>query len=308
MPRKAAARLKRVLVTGASGMLGAALVSRWSSRFNVLATGRSDFAGNPAREFLKFDFKTDSCHDLAGWARPEVIVHCAAMTNVDACELAPDEARLINGESVASLMAAAPLARVILISTDAVMPRDTHLADETARPAPQNVYGESKRHGERIMMAAAGDHCIVRTTIVGCNLNQAHVSFAEWIVHSLRADRPVSLFEDVVFTPITIWRLADELGWLIEHRAPRLLHISGVGPISKYDFGVSLCHALGLHPDLISRSRLAEGRFTATRSRDQTLSSRLFESVSGHLLPFVPDTVGELALMFGGVDCVGGTQ
>ena len=96
----------RVLVTGASGMLGATLVERWKERYEVYATDRTNFDPKTDQNFLCFDLKKESYEDLMNWARPDVVIHCGALTNVDYCENHEAEALLINGQSVEKLLEA----------------------------------------------------------------------------------------------------------------------------------------------------------------------------------------------------------
>ena len=83
--------MKRVLITGASGMLGANLVKLWSNKYNIFATSRSNFSDNAAKNYKIFDLKSEKYEELIEWAKPDIIVHCAAITNVDYCEENKDE-------------------------------------------------------------------------------------------------------------------------------------------------------------------------------------------------------------------------
>ena len=69
----------RILITGASGMLGATLVEKWQNKFDIYATDKGNFANNPAKHFLIFDLLNESYKILIDWAEPDVIIHCAAV-------------------------------------------------------------------------------------------------------------------------------------------------------------------------------------------------------------------------------------
>jgi len=288
----------RVLVTGATGMLGASLVQQWDADLDVFATGRSDFPGNPARTFLQFDLQDRPLDPLIEWSQPDVIVHCAALTDVDLCEQDPDLAMRVNGESVRALLDAAPNARIVFISTDAVFEDGLRMATEKLPRNPQTVYGQSKAAGETHLMSAAGNHCVVRTTIVGRNLNPTKRGFADWIVTSLAEGREISLFTDALFTPISTWSLATELRWIIEHELTGTFHVTGLDPVSKYDFGKKVCDELELNPALIRTGRLADANFSAMRSLDQTLDSGKYVETTGRQLPPIEVTVEMIAERF----------
>jgi dTDP-4-dehydrorhamnose reductase len=282
----------RILVTGASGMLGATLVSKWQDEFDVWATGRHNFTGNPARKFMTFDLLNESYDPLLVWAEPTVIVHCAAMTNVDYCEEHPEQAMAVNAESVAKLLKCDPGARLIFISTDAVFPDGLHLASETEETSPANIYGMSKQAAERYIRDAGEPHVGIRTTIVGKNRNPSHRGFAEWIVQTVGNGGEITLFDDALFTPITAWHLADELQWVMENKvAAGILHLAGKEAISKYDFGMKVCAKLGLNSSLIRKGSVDEFNFRAKRSKDQTLNSNYYEQISGRSLPSMAETI-----------------
>jgi len=232
--------MKRVLVTGASGMLGACLVKLWLNKYNIFATDRNNFSGNTAKNYKIFDLKSENYEELTEWSKPDIIIHCAAITNVDYCEENPEETIIINGESVRKLIDSAPNAKLIFISTDAVFPYQTHLATENLPTRSENIYGKSKEYGESFIKKSLKNSCIVRTTIVGKNINTYKQGFVEWIINSIKKGNHITLFNDVFFTPISIWHLADELEWIMNNDVPKILHVSGAEITTKYEFGYRL--------------------------------------------------------------------
>jgi len=292
--------MKRVLITGASGMLGATLVRLWSKKYNIFATGHSDFRGNPAKNYKVFNLKSKNYAELINWAHPETIIHCAAITNVDYCEDNPEEAMVLNGGSVKKLLEFAPNSKLIFISTDAVFSRHTHLANENSLTGPENIYGKSKEHGESFIKNSLKNSCIVRTTIVGKNINTYKQGFVEWIINSIKRGNHITLFNDVFFTPISIWHLADELEWIINNDVPKILHVSGSESTTKYEFGYRLCHEMKLDTSLIKTGSMDDIQFRAKRAKDQTLDSSYYVSISKRKLPTFEDNIKILIKYFGG--------
>lgn len=268
----------RVLVTGASGMLGGTLVERWRNRHEVFATGGSANAPREGWQYMPFDLAAPDHGPLIAWAKPDVIVHCAAWTAVDACEADPERANTINGRSVERLRNAAPNARFLYISSDAAVD-------------PISAYGNSKRLGETLLGEGGVS---LRTTVVGWNLDAKRQSFAEWIVRTLTRGEPITLFEDGLFTPIATSQLADELEFLAGRGERGVWAVTGREGVSKHDFGVALATALGLDTSLIRRGRMADVRFTAPRTADQRLDVASYEQHFGRRLPSVAETVQAL--------------
>ena len=288
----------RILITGASGMLGATLVDKWQSRFELFATDKNNFAENQAKNFLEFDLLSKSYNTLMDWAKPEVIIHCAAITNVNYCEEFPQQAMAVNAESVEKFIQADSKARMIFISSDSVFPDGLNLASEKDPASPINVYGSSKVVGEKSICDVGVPHVAVRTTIVGKNINPSYQGFLEWIVNSIRSGKKLTLFDDALFTPISIWHLTDELEWIFKNDIFGIIHIAGKEQISKYEFGKKICEKLILNTSLIHKGSIDDFNFKAKRSKDQTLDSGCYENLSGRSLPSTNETVDMIVKHF----------
>lgn len=215
----------------------------------------------------------------------------AAITNVDYCEDHPEKTMTVNGESVNKFLQSDAGTRLVFISSDAVFPDGLHLATEKDKTGPETVYGKSKELGEKYIQNAGEHHFAIRTTIVGKNINPSNQGFVEWIINSVKNEIFITLFDDVLFTPITIWHLAEELKWVIENDISGIIHIAGQGPISKYDFGFSICEKLGLDTTFIRKDSIDNIEFKAKRSKDQTMNSSLYESIYHRKLPKKNDTI-----------------
>lgn len=288
----------KVMVTGACGMLGATLIKLWKHKYNIYATDRGDYPGNIADKFLKFDLASDSYDRLTKWCKPDVIVHCAALTNVDYCEVHPEEAMTVNGESVDRFLRSYANAKMVFISSEAVFPEDIHMATEKDKPAPENIYGISKMLGEKFIKDAGRRHSAVRTTIVGKNINPLKQGFVEWIIRSVKEGKEITLFDDTLFTPITIWYFAKELEFVIRNNIRGIIHVAGKHAITKYDFGMNLCKRLGLDTNLIKKESIDTFKFKAKRSKDQSMDSSYYESTYHRNLPMIDDTINTLVKHF----------
>lgn len=286
--------MKRLLITGATGMLGATLYHFFESDYEVYTTGTQPATSdNLQKRYKAFNLNSSSFTELTDWAQPDIVIHSGAITKGDYCQKNPEEALRVNGLSTQKFIEAAPNAKLLYISSDAVFPSKIHLAKESDYVHPENVYGKSKELGEFfIQESIGGNHHIIRTTIVGLNHYPNRQGFAEWIINTLRKKETINLFSDVLFTPISIWHLADELAYLMTHdNLPVTFHISGSEVISKYDFGLALAKVIGLDTSLINQAKLQDVALAAKRSNDQTLDWSYYESVTKRKLPTLDQTI-----------------
>ncbi len=270
--------MKNILITGASGMLGATLVDQLKNQFNIYATGNSFFERQHAN-YKKFDLKSDSYKEIINWSKPDIIIHSAALTNGNFCEENPNDAFIINGISVKKFLNATNNnVKIIYISTDAVFPSFLHLAKELDCVSPENIYGKSKELGEFFLKTSTKrNYTIIRTTIVGLNLNKSKTGFVEWIINNAKNNKDVGLFTDVLFTPISIWELVNEIQFLIktDNINSETIHIAGE-LCSKYEFGLKLLNSLNISIENLSKTLISLFNYRAKRSNDQSLDSSFY--------------------------------
>ena len=163
--------MKRVLVTGASGMLGATLVNTLKDNYDVYASGNSIFE-NQHSKYLKFDLSNKSYKNLFEWSKPDIVIHCAALTDGNYCENNPEKAFEINSKSMNKILKDSKShVKIIYISTDAVFASNVSMSKENDMTNPKSIYGKSKELAEKELIASNREFFIIRTTIVGFNIN-----------------------------------------------------------------------------------------------------------------------------------------
>ncbi len=282
-----------VLITGASGMLGATLVNEYKNDFNVFATGNSNFTEQYIN-YKKFDLKSESYKELIEWSDPHIILHIGALTNGNYCQENPNNAFNINGMSVHKFLKATNNnVKIIYNSTDAVFPSSVHLANEDDCVFPENVYGKSKELGEFFLKNSVNrNYTIIRTTIVGLNINKEKKGFVEWIISSAKNDKEIGLFTDVLFNPISIWDLANEINFLIKTKNinSEIIHIAGE-LCSKYEFGYKLLNTLNIPTKNLFKSLISSFKDRAKRSNDQSLDSSFYQKIYNRTLPTLEQTI-----------------
>jgi dTDP-4-dehydrorhamnose reductase len=228
---------------------------------------------------MKFDLKSDCYLELIEWANPDIIIHSGALTNGNFCEKNPNDAFNINGVSVQKFLKATKSdVKIIYISTDAVFPSSLHLPKELDCVSPENVYGKSKELGEFFLKTSTNrSYTIIRTTIVGLSLGTNKTGFAEWIISTAKERRELALFTDVLFSPISIWDLANEINFLIktDNINSEILHIAGE-LCTKFEFGIKLLDMLDISTQTLSKGLISSFSSRAKRSNDQSLDSSCY--------------------------------
>ena len=184
---------------------------------------------------------TDETAVAAALEGAEIVVHLAALTNVDECERERDRAFNVNSRGTANVVAAVDgRARVVYVSTDYVFDgRDDGEYAESDRPGPLNVYGESKMEGEMLVRRHA-DHLVVRTSwVYGPGRN-----FVATILGAARAGRELRVVDDQVGRPTWARDLALGLVELIRLETTGIVHVAGDGsPCSWADLAVEALDA-----------------------------------------------------------------
>ena len=285
--------MKNILITGGSGMFGATLAHTFKDDFNVYSTGNSYFNEQP-ENYVKFNLASNSYDELINWSKPDVIIHCGAITNGNYCSDNPNLAIDINGLSVHKILNATnENVKIIYISTDAVFPSSLHLAKETDCVSPENVYGKSKELGEFFLKTSINrSYTIIRTTIFGLNLNTNKIGFAEWIINTANENKELGLFTDVLFTPISIWDLANEIEFLIktDNINSEFLHIAGE-LCTKFEFGYKLLDKLNISTKTLSKSLISSFKDRAKRSNDQSIDSAFYKKIYNRRLPTLDEII-----------------
>ncbi|MBE0699595.1 MAG: SDR family oxidoreductase, partial [Anaerolineaceae bacterium] len=209
--------MKRLLVTGVSGLLGSNLARLAAGRFQItgVLTGEHAIVSPGQASFITI-MADLTCpgqvERIIDQTQPEVIIHCAAMTNVDRCEAYPEQAERINTNLPALIakIAARNGVPLLHISTDAVFDGELGSYCEEDQPKPVNVYARTKFEGEQCVAEAYPEALIARVNFYGWSW-QGHRSLAEWFYNNLSAGKTIPGFTDLIFCPLLVNDLIDIL-------------------------------------------------------------------------------------------------
>jgi dTDP-4-dehydrorhamnose reductase len=250
-------------------------------RHAMAAPGRTPFAVIPAD--LTVPGEAERVLDAV---QPDVVVHCAALTSVDACEGHPEEAYQVNTR-LPGLLARAVAhtgVRLVHISTDSVFDGLRGDYREEDQPNPVNVYARTKLEGERAVAQACPGAFIARVNFYGWSW-QGTRSLAEFFYNNLTAGTPFFGYEDVFFCPLLVNDLVDILLRAAERRLEGLYHVVSSECLSKYTFAMLLAEKFGLDANLISPASYKNGGLKAARSPILTLRGEKLAGALGVPLP-----------------------
>ena len=238
------------LVIGASGQVGEHLISGLSARGrDVVSTGF--LHAGPSR--ISLDLRDgQAVAGLFGRVAPRVVYLSAALTNVDYCELHPDESYAVNVEGAATVVREANRAgaAVVFFSTDYIFDGASGPYRETDPARPVCVYGLHKLLAEHYVAAHAARRLIVRTTGVYGWESQGK-NFVVRLIDALRAGRPLKAPADQTGTPTYAPCLADAVLELVDRGASGVFHVAGSEAASRYEFARAAARAFGLDESLI---------------------------------------------------------
>ncbi len=264
----------KILVTGASGLLGLNLCLSMEGAHQIIGVYRNKLEGTPF-ELVKADLLEDSaCSRLLDQVLPEAVIHTAADANIDSCEADPEGARRLNADLPGVLAEACRQrgVRLIHISTDAVFDGskgEAYLEGDV--PNPLGVYAQTKLEGEQAVQAANGDAVVARVNFFGWSLSGER-SLSEHFFYTLNKREKCFGFTDVTFCPMHVLDLASTLMRMLESGLSGLYHVVGSEAITKYDFGVRIANKFGLDASLISPISVEESGLRAKRSHILWLS------------------------------------
>ena len=268
--------LPRIVIIGANGRLGAALAREYQRAFSVKAFAHDqlDLAQlDQVRSLLETEF--------------DLIINCAALTNVDYCETHRDEAFLINAQAPRLLadICAEKSAKLVHISTDYVFDGKQNAPYiEKDSPAPLSVYAESKLAGEEKVLAVSSTNLVVRLSWV---FGPDKPSFIDQIIQRAREKETVTAVADKFSSPSYTIDVANWLRLAWENEAQGILHLCNDGACSWQEwaqYAIDVCRDSGIPLKAVHVGKLSltdMKNFVARRPVYTVLSTAKFTARTG---------------------------
>jgi dTDP-4-dehydrorhamnose reductase len=238
--------IERILVVGSNGLLGQKVAEQLvrGSNYHVTLASIEDAPVKdiPSAPYLAMDMTNrKQVRDAVGAVNPEVIINCAAMTNVDACETEREMAWKINVGGVEHLIDAARKnsAMIVHVSSDYVFDGKSGPYSEDDRPEPISYYGKSKLASENVLKTSGLPYFIARTMVLYGYAEGVKANFALWLIKSLKEGQAVRVVDDQIGNPTLVDDLAFGLIRGMELGKIGLYHLAGRDIQSRYEFAAT---------------------------------------------------------------------
>ncbi len=265
----------KVLITGVTGLLGQILVEKFlETGFKIFGIY---FEKKRYRNHKKVDIRNaKKLLSIMKTFKPDIVIHTAALTNVDLCEKNKKLAYEVNTDGTRNVAHIAKKlnAKMIYISTDYVFDGEKGLYKEEDIPNPINYYGFTKYLGEEIVKSVCQDFIIARTSVLyGCEKD----NFVLWVIKKLENGETIKVITDQFNSPTLNEDLAEQLIKLIENDFKGVIHTAGRERISRYDFALKIAKVFKLDITKIQPSLSSELEWLAKRPRDVSLNVNKIE-------------------------------
>lgn len=245
----------RIVVTGAKGMLGSDICRILGEQHQVIGIDRDELDITD----------TVATQTILEKIHPQLVVHCAAYTDVDAAELNPDEAYRVNGMGTWNVASATANvgATIVYISTDFVFDGEKgEPYTEWDTPNPQSYYAASKYAGERVIQWVGVESYIVRSAWLFGNTEHC---FPRQIIKAAKKHSELKVVADQVGTPTYTIDLARAIGELIESPLTGIYHVTNSGMCSWYQFAQKVLELAGM--DAIKVKPITSGQWPSPTRR-----------------------------------------
>ena len=253
-------RMKKILVTGSNGLLGQKLTDKLCSdnRFELIASSKGENRNILKGEYYYEDLDItdeDRISEVFEKHKPDIIIHTAAITNVDTCHQETELCREVNVDAVESLVEAANRfnCHFIHLSTDFIFDGENGPYTETDLPNPLSIYGQSKLDAEQLVMGTAKRWAILRTVLVyGAAKNMSRSNIVLWAKDSLSKGQPINVVNDQFRTPTLADDLADACILVAMAEVNGIYHISGEDMMSIADIVYAVARHWNLETSTIN--------------------------------------------------------
>jgi dTDP-4-dehydrorhamnose reductase len=289
--------MKKILITGSNGLIGQKLLvlltSKTENQVIATARGANRLPAYPNYTYHSLDI-TDpvQVEQVMALEKPDYVIHTAAMTNVDTCELEKQTCWQLNVKAVEYLAEACLKHNSFLLhlSTDFIFDGEHGPYTEEAAARPINYYGESKLAAEQILLQSNIRWAIARTVLVyGIAHDMSRSNIILWVKKSLEEKKPIQVVDDQWRTPTLAEDLATGCNLIIRQEAQGIFNISGKDLLTPYQMALQTADYFKLDASLITRADSS----TFTQPARRPLKTGLIIDKASSVLTYQPHSFSE---------------
>ena len=273
----------KIFVTGGTGLLGSTLVRMAPKEFELTASYNKNtmIVERGRASFIQIDITNKAAvFDFFDEAKPEVLIHTAAMANVDYCETHKEEAWRVNVEGTANLLGACDKhgTKMIFISTNGVFDGEKAPYSEKDGPNPINHYGKTKLEAENLVRKSGKNHTVARLmTMYGWNNPAERQNPVTWLLSKLRSGETVDMADDIYNNHLLADNGADAIWSIVKLDKSGTYHIAGKDCVSVYELALKVAEVFELDKALIARAKRGFLKTVAPRPKNTCFNTEKME-------------------------------
>ncbi len=251
--------MEKIIITGSNGLLGQKLIKFLVKKNTYIiygvSKGENRLKDKKNYTYINLDLTDNiALTQFVDKINPDYIIHTAAMTNVDTCELHKKECDIINVDAVKTLVELCKKNNIHLIhlSTDFIFDGEKGFYTEDDIPNPINYYGLSKLRSESIIIDSNIKHTILRTILVYGLTDDQRNNIVLWVKNSIEQEQQINVVTDQLRMPTMVDDLAQACIYALENNIEGIFNISSNQLMSIYEIALEVAKAFGLDKSFIN--------------------------------------------------------
>ena len=285
--------MKNILFYGGSSLLSNLISKYWKEKFNIYLGLNRKWIEIPGTKSIQLNHnKVKDLEDVIEKYEIDLIMNFSGYTNVESCEINHDLAYYLNGYLPGELakVSSKLKSKLVHISTDHIFDGKHERYTEESLTNPINIYAKSKLLGETEVLKNNKEALVIRTNFFG-NGPSYRPSFSDIIISYLSIKKPVELFNNIYYSPIHVFELANCILELIKIDANGIFNICSNERITKYDFGLMLADYMNKSKDLVKPIKVESKKDLIIRPKDMSLSNNKFETLTNIKIKKLKDQI-----------------
>ena len=245
---------RKILITGAEGQLGISLQRKFRDKFDIYPTDKitSESGNSLSSKNLDITERGD-VETIINEINPDIIINCAAYTDVDGSERNKEQAHMVNVVGLQNLIHASyHHTCFVQISSDYVFDGDTGPYSVEDHTYPINYYGKTKLEAENLLRGSRREYLIIRTNVLYSEDLIFKANFFAWVYKSLTYNKSISVVNDQISNPTYVSHLVETIFLCIILNTKGIYHYGSDDFLSRYEFAMIIAEVFGFDKSLIS--------------------------------------------------------